>query len=683
MTLSWGTPLALGLLGMLAIPLLAHLIRRRPDSQRAYGAMLLLQRLPRTIRRRRRIEDRLLLIVRSLLVSAVVVAVARPQLQWPGAIPEFGGAEAIVIVVDDSMSMALQDEAGGTLLARARREASEFVSTLPDSTAVGVVLTGGTASKVTAGLTSNHTLIQRQIAGIVQTPFSTDLQGAIRLARQMLAGEGGEVLVYTDEAGDGVVRSAGAEIDLLTKQGGALVPRPVHAAFPANIAIKSAMYGSGPEGGTVTVTVANFGPEASEVPARVVLPDGVEITAFVDVPAGGEASKDFTVPRVAEGGVGSVFIDDGTLAADNVASFHLPTIGASRVLVIEGDPGLTPVASEVYYLERALAPWGRLSGMGGGVLPDMTAPSGVGSLDADTHRLVFMANVADPGPWANRLIEFVKQGGVLVLSLGDNVAADRTNAALAQLLPSPLRRSRALAAPGERGRPTMLPDTADPLFAPFRRGGLGGFANIRWHRVFTVEPYTDSDDVRTLLKVEGGIPLLVERRLGSGRVLLFTGTMDADWGNFPLQSVYMPLIQSMARTLGVSSSGVALTEDAVVGKLLAVDIPSSVSAVQVEGPSGIVESVVSDGAVRFTPTEAGGHRVLSPGLPPLATVAVNVDIGESDVRRYTSLAKTSATFDPERFMNTAPLYRYALWLALVLVGAVVLLSRRGERTHAV
>ena len=37
-------------------------------------------------------------------------------------------------------------------------------------------------------------------------------------------------------------------------------------------------------------------------------------------------------------------------------------------------------------------------------------------------RLVFMANVADPAPWANRLIEFVNQGGVLVLSMGDNVS---------------------------------------------------------------------------------------------------------------------------------------------------------------------------------------------------------------------------------------------------------------------
>ena len=42
----------------------------------------------------------------------------------------------------------------------------------------------------------------------------------------------------------------------------------------------------------------------------------------------------------------------------------------------------------------------------------------------------------------------------------------------------------------------------------------------------------------TLLRTESGLPVLVERTVGRGRVLLLTGTLDLGWGTFPLQSSY-------------------------------------------------------------------------------------------------------------------------------------------------
>jgi hypothetical protein len=666
MSLVWGTPLALLLASLLVGPLLAHMIRRMPNERRPFGAMLLLNRLPERLRRRRTLEDKALLLLRMLLVAAVVLAVARPEVQWPGAVPEFGGSGAVVVVLDDSLSMDLRAEGEGTLLSRARADAIDMVRALPSSTLVGAVRIGGGASRLTASLTQDHGEVISVLSSVQQTPFGTDLVGGIRLARQMLAGEGGEVLVYTDEAGRGVVDGSLPEIALLTEQGGALVPRPIHAENPANVAVVGAQYGSGPEGGTVTIEIANFGPEPVEVPATLFLPDGNTITAFVDVPPGETAEEAFTVPRVSEGGVGTVRIDDGRLAADDVGSFHLPSIGASRVLVVDGDPGLTPVASEVYYLERALAPWGRSSAGGFGVLPDITAPSGVQSLDPEVHRVVFLANVADPGPWANRLVEFVQLGGVLVMSVGNNVSADRTNSVLASLLPTPLRRPRSLVGPGERGLSTIAPDGEEPMFAPFLRGGMDGFARIRWNQLFTVEPYKDSDEVRTLLRVEGGMPLLIERRVGAGRVLLFTGTMDADWGTFPLQAVYMPIIQSLVRVLGVPAGAADLEHTGIVGQPLELRLPGSLAEVSVQGPNGPVEAVVEGGMVRMTPLVAGAHYVLSPGMPAMASIAVNVDVAESDVRRHRTLAQTAATIDPERFMHRLELHRWALWFALAL-----------------
>lgn len=680
MTLSWTNPLALALGLLIVGPILAHLIRQTPRARRAFGAMLLIRRLPRKSRRRNRVQDPGLMWLRIAMVGLAGLAAAAPQLEWPGAVPEFGGSGAVVVVMDDSLSMGLEEEA--TLLARARSQATAMVRSLPAGTLVGVVRIAGTATRATPGLIDEPEVALAAITATEQTHLGTDLVGGIRLARQMLAGEGGEVVVFTDEAGLGVVESAQSEIALLTEQGGALVPKPVHAVAPANVAVLGARYGSGPEGGSVAVTIANYGDEPVEVPANLALPDGTTISAFVTMEAGQTVDKTFTVPRVTQGGVGIVQIEDGKIAEDNVGSFHLPTIGASRVLVVDGDPGLTPTASEVYYLERALAPWGRSTSLDSGVLPDITAPSAVQSLDDDVHRVVFMSNVADPGPWANRLVEFVSGGGSLVISLGDNVSADRTNAVLAKLLPTPLRRPRSLAAQGELGARTALPEVDDPIFSPFVRGGLLGFQRVRWSRLFSVEPFKNSDEVRTLLQTEGGMPVLIERRVGMGRVLLFTGSLDVDWGNFPLQAVYMPLIQSLVRNLGIPGGGEGRRIDAFVGQPVEVSVSGHEADLVVDGPEGRVDVVIEAGQARFTPTLAGAFSVGSPGLPPIAQVAVNVDGIESDVRRHTSLAKTAAEVDPDRFMHRLPLNRWALLIFLVLAALSAIVSHRiGARSE--
>ena len=467
MTAALGLPLALGLLGLALGPIVAHLVRRQPTARRPFGAMLLLRRMQRRLRRKRRVHDRLLLALRMLIVAAVVAAASRPELRWPGAIPEFGGTGAVVVVIDNSLSMDLREAGGrgGTLMSRARTDATQLIEGLPAQTLVGVVSIGGTATRLTPALTRERSTALAAIEDVAQSQLGTDLVGGIREARRMLGGGGGEVVVFSDEAGPVAVPSALPEIALLTEQGGALVPRPLRAAVAANVAVVGAKYGSGPEGGSVRVRIAGFGPDAVEVPCTVELPDGTEITAFVEVGAGETVEEAFTVPRVTQGGVGYARIQDGTLAADDSYAFHLPTVGASRVLVVDGDPGLTPVASEVYYLERALAPWGSAAAVRGGVLPEVTGVAGIATLDPETHQVVFLANVADPGPLANHLIDFVQRGGSVVIGLGDNVTAERYNGVLAALLPSALRRARSLAGPGEPGVPTLLPDTSLELFA--------------------------------------------------------------------------------------------------------------------------------------------------------------------------------------------------------------------------
>ncbi len=672
MTFGLLTPLALGLAALLAGPLLAHLARRRPTNRVDFGAMMLLRRVQKRLKRRRRVQDLWLLLLRLLLLALVIAAVSRPELRWPAAdVVQDSGP--VVVVLDNSLSMDQRDD-GSSLLSRARDGAVELLRGLPSGARVGLVTAGGRATRLSPELIADPGAVAAQVAEIQQSSGATDLAGALGEARRLLQGAGGTVVVFSDEAGPTAVPAAEAELKLMGEQGVALRPIRLRPQVVANALVADARYGEGLEGGSVRLTVQNRGEIDLEMPLVVQLPDGVEITAFVEVPAGGQAEETVTVPRVAEGGVALARLEDPHLPADNVFAFHMPRVGASRVLVVDGDPGPTPTASEVYFLERALAPWGTAGAVRGGVLPDVTSSAGVPELDPELHRVIFVANLSDPAPLAARLTDFVRRGGGLVLALGDNVTPDLYNGALAALLPARLKRPQSLVARGEDGVATELPDTSLALFRPFSRGGRGSFARTRWRQLYGLEPYEDSEEVRTLLRTEGGLPLLIERKVGQGHVLLLTGTMDLGWGDFPLQSAFMPFVQRLVTYLGGEAGGGGERMSAKVGEGVAVPLPDGVIEATVEGPNGPVPARLRAGEVLFEPSAPGAYLVETPGAPPLAWVAVNTDPAESDVRPGPSLVETAARIDPERYQRREELAPWLLAGALLVALAQAALA---------
>ncbi len=671
-------PAALGLAVLIAGPVLAHLARRQPRQEVAYGAMLLLRRLQKRQRRRRRLHDLLLLLLRVLAVAAVVAAVARPELRWPEADPAAEVPGPVVVVLDNSLSMdqRVGELGSATVFSQARDAAAAWVRALPEGSRAGVVSIGGPAMVHTPELVTDRGAVADTLAGLQQSHGTTDLVGGLQLARRLLDGEGGRVVVFTDEAGPEAVPAARGELELYSRQNIALVPRVVRGPTAANVVVTGAEYGDGVEGGTVRVTLANHGPVPVEVPLVVALPDGTEITAFAELPAEGVGEEMVTVPRVTDGGVAVARVDDPSLPADDAYAFHLPRVGASRVLVVDGDPGLTPTASEVYFLERALAPWGP-GRVQAGVLPEITPVAGVARLDPAVHRVVMLANVSDPSGIAPRLTDFVRRGGGLVIALGDNVTAENYNGALAGLLPAPLRRPRSLAAPGEKGEPTALPAAEVALFSPFVRGGRAGFGRVHWRTLATLEPFAADDERRVLLETESGLPLLVERRVGLGRVLLFTGTLDLGWGDFPLQAVYMPFVQRLVSYLGGETGGGGARVEALVDEVVNIDAPGDLAALgelEITGPDGPVAARVRSDGVSFVPRRPGAYTLRSPGAPPVAWVAVNPDARESDLRPGPALVELAAEVDPERYQRREDLAPWLLGLGLLAALGAALLS---------
>ncbi len=681
MRLSLLSPLALGLGVLLLGPLVAHMARQEPRQRLAYGAMMLMQRLVKRIRRERRLRDLFLLALRLATVLLVVLGVSRPLLVWPGDVPEVGASGRVVVILDNSLSMGLV-EGGESMLAKARDKAVSMVESLPEGTELALVRVSGEATALQSSLQASTAAIVEGILSTEQGYGGTDLAGALHEARALLDGEPGEVLVFTDGVGPGVVEAAQSELTWLLEGSASVIPILVRSDHPQNLTVSAAEYGEGLEGGSITVVVKNHGDRQVEAPVTVGLPDGSEITVFTDLPPGEEVEERFTVPPEVPGGVSWVRVEDSSLPVDNTRYFHLPRVGASRVMVIDGDPGTTPVRSETYFLERALAPWGALRG---GVLPEVGSPASLATLDPESHRVVFLANVAEPGPYAARLVDFVRAGGGLVVSGGENVTAQRYNGVLRDLLPSLLRKSRNLVGlDATGGNPLVLPDGDLPVFRAFNRSGRAGLARITARRVLTFEPFSESEEVRTLATWEGGIPALVERQVGLGRVLVWTSTLDTGWGNAPLQAAFLPLIQQLVGALGGEAQGSGSRHQGLVGTQVTVPLGSILQSHDpvlrnqegVEVPYRREET--RDGIV-FTPHRPGAYHLSLEGAAPLAWIAINTDPVESNLTPGLELAEAEAEIAPELFLREASLGLGALWAALALLLLQGLVSRRPAR----
>src|SRR5262249_54804266 len=121
--LLWGLSLA-------SIPLLIHLLFRRQYRRVDWAPMRYLKLSIQRNRRRVRLEQILLLLLRTALVLLLFFLVARPVMhaeglsRWLGA----SGRTNRIVVVDDSLSMGYTDQ-GRSALARAQEVAAELLPT--------------------------------------------------------------------------------------------------------------------------------------------------------------------------------------------------------------------------------------------------------------------------------------------------------------------------------------------------------------------------------------------------------------------------------------------------------------------------------------------------------------------------------------------------------------------------
>ena len=75
-----------------------------------------------------------------------------------------------------------------------------------------------------------------------------------------------------------------------------------------------------------------------------------------------------------------------------------------------------------------------------------------------------------------------------------------------------------------------------------------------------------------LISLANGDPLMVEQKVGQGRVIFVTTGADRDWSDLPLKTAYLPMVQALANYLACGQRG-SLDNGIDVGSLKEISLP--------------------------------------------------------------------------------------------------------------
>jgi hypothetical protein len=394
----------------------------------------------------------------------------------------------------------------------------------------------------------------------------------------------------------------------------------------------------------LSASVVNFGArDRQQVLVRLLVDERTVDQRLLDLPRGTAPEVVFDVVFEQPGDRRvAISLGSDALPADDTFYVSVPVRKPLRVLLIDGDPRTTLVASETFYVMNALNP--ERTPRPGPIQPRVVPLEEAERLPFDEFDVVLLANVATLSSSLRlRLMEFVSRGGGVWWFLGHHVDPNLYNRdffdAPTRLLPARLgpRLDRTEAQPIR----LQLPASDHALIQPYSGQGRAALAEalagVRVWRLMTTEGASLPESTRILLALTDGRPLLLEGEVGRGRVLLFTSTADVDWNELPLTTGYLPLIQTGVSYLSSSQGSERLAADRRMPHPLTLTVGASQRemAISIRDPQGRETRLFpheEDGQLKASYAEAhvaGFYRVRlgqDTGL-----VAINTPLEESDV----------------------------------------------------
>jgi hypothetical protein len=613
-------PLVLIGLGALAVPVFVHLIQRERKRVVEFPSLMFLRRIPYQSVRRRRIRDVLLLLMRLAALALIVLAFARPFFRRDTlAAAAQNGAREAVILVDNSYSMGYGDR-----WQKAQAAARDAVNALAPGDRASLVFfsSGGDVAVRSA---ADKGRLTAGVAGGKVGPAATRYAPALKLAGSLLAESPlprREIILISDFQRRGWEQTPGHD-DVTLPERTTLTPVDVASGATANLSVTPiSLQRTRFENHDRVVVTAGLVNHSDKPVANVNLTLEVDGQTIQALPAsaapGGSTSVTFAPFTVASRNMrASVKLPSDALALDNVFHFVVSPSEPVRAVVVNRSGS----DADALYVARALA-------IGEAPRVELTFRSATALTDADLRgaAVVVVNDVQVSDDLADRLTAFVSSGGGLFVAAGPHAAW-------------PVHAANTMPAlPGDVIDRTIEPsrlgalEYSHPVFELFRAPRSGDFSAARFYG-YRAAPQPSG---QVLARFDDGAPALLERKVGAGRVLLWTSTLNLEWNDMAVKPVFLPFVHTVTKYLAdYAEAPASLTVGQVIpaprhaaGRGAAATRGGTVAV----APSGARVAVeTEDGALELNEQGFYDVRTAGAGADAATVLASNVDLSESDL----------------------------------------------------
>jgi len=527
-----------GVVGV-GLPIWLHLLKRHKSDPRPFPSLMFFERREQSSVVHRRLDHILLFILRTLMLVLLALLFANPFINR--TTPKAAGKKMVVVAVDDSFSMraAASGTSGESRLDKAKREALDIISGIPATTAAEVVALGGTVQAMTQQ-TTDPAELRGAVAAIKPSDSRASFGELARFTRTLAESSKMPIDVhlvsdlqksamppgFTDLRLTGdttlILHPVGGEIPNWTVEN---VKAPIHVYDPKRVRIQA--------------TIAGFGTPAATRTVSLVLNGKVVQSKPVDVPAAadhqpGRAQVEFNELAASYGpNRCEVRIDSAdALPGDDGFPFSVERADPKKILFI--DNGRHPYAEKYY--RTALD-----SSTDAAFVLDPQRPETAATANLAGYSLIVLDDLGPlPPGLEENLQRYVNPGKSLLVVLGPaSVAMPKVPVEGDPIQPGASYAARET----ERFLTVSDIDSGHPMMK-----GLERLEGVSFYQAVRVAA---SKDAHVIAKLNDQTPLLLERPIGQGKVMVFTSTFDNVSNDLPVHGAYwVPFVLQSATYLG-------------------------------------------------------------------------------------------------------------------------------------